>query len=123
MMATTKRTSKRSGSRKLTGTQLKHLAMSHAELLAPMAPKEGESDPFLGHARAVVIVCACANTSPTNLPRTLAQLGVNGIPFQTCVFNGVEHVGYSIDIDAIPNSPNTTLLQVVNVIQNAPRKV
>jgi len=88
-----------------------------------MAPTQGEADPFLGHARAVVKVCACANTSATNLPRTLAQLGVSGIPFQKCVFNAVEEAGYSINIDDIPNSPSTTLLQVVNVIQNAPKKV
>jgi len=99
------------------------MAMSHADLIAPMTPAAETTDPFLGHARAVVIVCACAGTSPTNLPRSLAQLGVNAVPFQKCVFNGVAQAGFSIAIDAIPNSPTTTLLQVVTAIQNAPRKV
>ena len=108
-------------STKLTKTQLSEMAMSHAELLAPMAASEGMQDPFLGHARAVVIACACAGTSPTNLARSLAQLGVNGIPFQKCVFNGVKQAGFSIGIDNIPNSPATTLLQVVTVIQSASR--
>jgi len=108
-------------SAKLTPTQLSQMAMSHADLLAPMTPPPGSPDPFLGHARAVVIVCACAGTSPTNLGRTLAQLGVNGIPFQKCVFNGVAQAGFTIDIDDIPNATDTTLLQVVTAIQNAPR--
>jgi hypothetical protein len=109
-------------SAKLTNAQLSELAMSHADLLAPMTPAAAVLDPFLGHARAVVIVCACAGTSPTNLPRSLAQLGVNGIPFQKCVFNGVVQAGFTIAIDTIPNSSATTLLQVVSAIQNAPRK-
>lgn len=77
---------------------------------------------FLGHAAAVVIVCGCANTSPLNLPRTLQELGVDGVSFQGCVFNGVRRAGCTIDIDTIPDSPDTTLIEVVNVIQNAPRQ-
>ncbi len=76
---------------------------------------------FLGHAAAVVIVCACANTSPLNLARSLQELGVDGVSFQGCVFNGVRRAGCTIDIDDIPDAPDTTLIQVVNVIQNAPR--
>lgn len=96
--------------------------MSHVELLAPIAAAmPGQDQPVLGHARAVVIVCACANTSPLNLPRTLSELGVDGNSFQTCVLSGVRHAGYTIGIDRIPDSPDTTLFQVVIVIQNAPR--
>jgi hypothetical protein len=109
-------------SAKLTIKQLSEIAMSHADLIAPMTPPAAATDPFLGHARAVVIVCACAGTSPTNLPRSLTQLGVNGVPFQKCVFNGVVQAGFTIAIDDIPNSPATTLLQAVTAIQNAPRK-
>jgi hypothetical protein len=76
---------------------------------------------FLGHAAAVVIECACANTSPLNPPSTLQELGVDGVSFQDCVFNGVRRAGCTIDIDSISDSPDTTLIEVVNVIQNAPR--
>jgi hypothetical protein len=109
--------------KRLTTAQLKQKQMKHATLLAPMAATGAPADPpFLGHPRAVVIVCAAANTSPTNLPRTLAQLGLNGIPFQKAVFKGVVVAGYTIKIDTIPNSPSTTLLQAVTVIQAAPLK-
>jgi hypothetical protein len=81
------------------------------------------TEPFLGHARAVVIVCNCGNTSPVNLPRTLAELGVDGLPFQLCVTRAVRTAGYAIRIDDIPNAPETRLIQVVTVIQNAPRVV
>jgi len=81
----------------------------------------GQDLPFLGHARAVVIVTFCANTSPANLSRTLAELGVDGIPFQFCVFEGVKHAGYYIEIEIIPDSPDTKLIKVVSVIQNAPK--
>ena len=80
-------------------------------------------DPFLGHARAVVIACNCANTIPVNLPRTLAELGVDGLPFQQCVCRAVRTTGYAIRIDDIPNAPETRLIQVVTVIQNAQRVV
>ena len=83
----------------------------------------GGAEPFLGHARAVVIVCNCGNTSPANLPRTLAELGVDGLPFQRCVRGAVRTTGYAIRIDDIPNAPDTRLIQVVTVIQNAPRVV
>jgi hypothetical protein len=78
-------------------------------------------DPCLGHARAVVIACTCANTIPANLPRTLAELGVNGIPFQQCVRTGVKTAGYAIGADDIPSAPGTRLIHVVTVIQNAAR--
>ena len=109
--------------KKLTSTELQAQALKPAALLAPMHPTEApEHDlPFLGHPRAVVIVTMAANTSPTNLARSLAQLGVNGIPFQKAVFQGVVGLGYSIEIDAIPDAPSTTLIQVVTVIQNAPK--
>lgn len=110
-------------SKKLTSAELKARALKPTALLAPMHPAAAaEQDlPFLGHPRAVVIVTMAANTSPTNLARSLAQLGVNGISFQKAVFKGVVAVRYSINIDAIPNSPTTTLIQVVTVIQNAPK--
>jgi hypothetical protein len=82
----------------------------------------GAPDPYLGHARAVVIACTCANTIPANLPRTLAELGVNGIPFQQCVRTSVTTAGYAIGADDIPSAPGTRLIHVVTVIQNAPRQ-
>jgi hypothetical protein len=108
---------------KLTATELKARAMKHATLIAPLSASSApEHDlPFLGHPRAVVIVTMAANTSPTNLPRSLAQLGVKEIAFQKAVFDGVGNAGYTIAFDAIPDSPTTTLIKVVNVIQVAPK--
>ena len=88
-----------------------------------VCPPPVGAEPFLGHARAVVIVCNCGNTSPVNLPRTLAELGVDGLPFQQCVDKAVHTAGYAIRIDDIPNAPETRLIQVVTVIQNTPRVV
>ena len=76
----------------------------------------------LGRDKSVIIVCHAANTSPANLPRTLLQLGVNGVPFQKSVFDGVDAAGFTIDPDAIPNAPTTKLSTVVDVIQNSPAK-
>ena len=95
-----------------------------AETARPVAgPKTRVSRgplPFLGHPRAVRIVCGCAGTIPANLGRTLSELGVAGGPFQICVFDGVTKEKCRIDPDAIPNSSDTMLLTVVSVIQNAP---
>ena len=96
--------------------------LNHATLLAPMSVQaEGQDLPFLGHARAVVTVCNCANTSPANLFSTLDQLGVNGLSFQQCVFGTIISLGYAIDVDTIPDAPASTLISVVDVIQNAPK--
>ena len=97
------------------------LTSVHASILSKIR-STGTSDATLGHAAAIVIACACANTSPLNLPRTLQELGLDGISYQGCVFNAVRHAGCDINIDEIPNSPETTLIEVVNVIQNAPRR-
>lgn len=97
--------------------------LDHRSLIAPMhVDAVGQDLPYLGHARAVVIVCTCANTTPLNLSRTLAELGVDGIPFQQCVYGSVTYLGYVIEMDKIPDSPDTKLIQVVDVIQNAPRR-
>ena len=93
----------------------------HARTLDNIRSGVPDQGAFLGHAAAVVIVCACANTSPLNLARTLDELGLDGVSFQGCVFNGVRKAGCTIDIDDIPDSSDTTLIQVVNVIQDAPR--
>jgi len=85
------------------------------------AVAEGGDLPFLGHARAVVTVCTCANSSPANLFSTLNDLGVNGISFQQCVFGSVVNLGYSIGVDSIPDAPTSTLISVVDIIQNAPK--
>jgi hypothetical protein len=77
-------------------------------------------DNLLGNDRAVGIVCQCAGTVPGNLPRTLDELGVNGISFQQCVRNGVNRAGFRVGIDEIPTAPGTRLIDVVNVIQGAP---
>lgn len=106
--------------KRLSQRLLKARQMTHASLLRPLRSEITGQD-VLGHAAAVVIVCACANTSPLNLPRTLAELGVNGTSFQTCVFKRVTHLGYTIDMDDIPDSPSTMLISVVNAIENAPR--
>ena len=87
----------------------------------PRDPPARSADLFLGHARAVVIVCACAKTIPANLPRTLEELGVNGIPFQQAVRTAVKAAGCSIGADDIPGAPATRLIQVVTIIQNARR--
>ena len=74
----------------------------------------------LGHAAAVSIACNCARTSTANLSRTLGQLAVDLQNFQGCVHQAVTRRRFSIGRDEIPNSPDTKLIQVVNVIQNAP---
>jgi hypothetical protein len=108
--------------KKMSSTELSAKGLSHEELLQPMrSDVSGQDLPFLGHARGVVIVTFCARTSPANLSRTLAELGVDGISFQSCVFEGIRHAGYRMDIDKIPNSPDTKLITVVSVIQNAPK--
>jgi rhodanese-related sulfurtransferase len=94
--------------------------MPHEDIVNLMSTGDPDlKPPVLGHAKAIVIVCAAANTSPSNLARSLTQLGVNGIAFQKSVFDGVTKAGYTIKLDDIPNSPDTTLIQVVTVIQNA----
>ncbi len=95
--------------------------LDHRNLIAPMHA-DVQDLPYLGHARAVVIVCTCANTSPLNLSRTLGELGVDGIPFQQCVYGSVTYLNYVIGMDQIPNSPETMLITVADVIQNALKK-
>ena len=114
----------RSKSAKLTKTQLAARALTSAKLGALFHPNAAtEHDlPFLGYARAVIIVTAAAKTDASNLPRTLAQLGVNGISFQKSVFKGVKAAGYEIGMDAIPNADDTKLSGAAKVIQNAPRQ-
>jgi hypothetical protein len=83
----------------------------------------GEPLPFLGHARAVNIVCHCAGTSPLNLDKTLSDLALSGLPFQMCVFGSVKFLNYDIpDIADIPDGPDTQLIEVVDAIQNAQLK-
>jgi hypothetical protein len=48
-------------------------------------------------------------------------LGVNGTSFQGCVFNGVTGAGFQIAMGDIPGSSSTTLIAVVNAIENAPK--
>lgn len=94
--------------------------MNHADLIAAIGGSQTAQPPAtLGYAHAVVIVCACANTSPLNLSRTLNELGMDGISFQGAVYNSIRRSGYAIDIDAIPDAPTSTLIAVVTVIQNA----
>jgi hypothetical protein len=103
-----------------TRTRKQQPMETHALILNEIR-KNAAAGATLGHAAAVVIVCACANTSPLNLARTLAELGVDGVSFQGCVFNGVRRAGFTIDIDDIPDSSDTTLIEVVNIIQDASR--
>jgi hypothetical protein len=77
----------------------------------------------LGHSAAVTVVCHCAGTSPLNLDKSLSALGVNGIPFQMCVFGSVSYMGYEIqDVSDIPDGPDDLLIAVVDAIQNAPKR-
>ena len=110
-------------SRKWTRAQLKAEALPLRSVMGPMHPTAADANdlPFLGHARAVVIVTTSAKTDATNLPRSLSQLGVNGPSFQKDVFDGVKHAGYKIGLDQIPDAPSTTLIEAVNVIQQAPK--
>ncbi len=78
--------------------------------------------PFLGSSRAVTIALHCANTVLGNLPRTLTQLGLNGLLFQKCVVQSVRNAGFVIAPGAVPNAPADTLIDVVNAIQTAPSK-
>lgn len=106
----------------MTENESKPPRLDQKTLLGPMSVEaDGQDLPFLGHPRAVNTVCICANTSQLNLFRTLSELGVDGIPFQICVFGTVKRLGYSIDVDDIPDAPDSTLISVVNVIQNAPK--
>src|SRR5579863_8806055 len=109
--------------KKWTRTQLEAKALPIRAVMAPMHPTAADENdlPFLGHPRAVVIVTTAAGTDATNLPRSLSQLGVNGPSFQQDVFDGVKHAGYRIGLDEIPDAPSTTLIEVVNVIQQAPK--
>ncbi len=92
------------------------------QLLGP-STAENTGQVSLGHASAVNVVCHCAGTSPLNLDKSLSALGVNGIPFQMCVYGSVNYLGYDIpDVGAIPNGPDDLLITVVDAIQNAPKK-
>ena len=118
-----KKTSVPKKSKKWTRAQIEAKALSIRSVMAPMHPTAADENdlPFLGHARAVVIVTTAAGTDATNLPRSLSQLGVNGPSFQQDVFDGVKHAGYSIGLDQVPDAPSTTLIEAVNVIQQAPK--
>ena len=87
---------------------------------APCAPPRAAS-PFLGHGRAVSIVCASARTIPANLARTLEELGLSGPPFQHSVRCAVTAAGYTLGAEDVPAAPGTRLIQVVTTIQNARR--
>ncbi|HEY1985850.1 MAG TPA: hypothetical protein VGG85_10590 [Terracidiphilus sp.] len=95
--------------------------MSQAENTGKNIADRPKVDDVLGYTRAQDIACESANTDRRNLSRTLDELGVNGISFQGTVFNAIGEAGYTIDIDSIPDSPSSTLLSVVAVIQNAKR--
>ncbi len=53
---------------------------------------------------------------------TLADLHLDSVIFQSCVFNGVQSKGYFIARDRIPASQDTQLYTVVMAIQNATKK-
>src|SRR5260370_41570059 len=88
-------------SKRWTRAQIEAKALPIRSVMAPMHPTAADVNdlPFLGHARAVVIVTTAAQTDATNLPRSLSQLGVNGPSFQQGVFDGVKHAGYKIGSD------------------------
>lgn len=109
--------------KKLTAAQLKANAMPIDQVMAHSHPQAAAINdlPFLGFARAVVIVTHAAQTNVANLQRTLAQLGVNGPLFRARVAAGIAAAGYKFPAANIPSSPSTTLFQCASVIQNAPK--
>lgn len=92
----------------------KHLAAEHSGAVSEIAVET------LGSARAIVIVEGCAGS--TDLQATLSSLGLNGLVFRKCVFNGVINAGFIIALEKIPANPNTRLLDVVIAIQGSPRR-
>jgi hypothetical protein len=107
-------------SKRIRQQRKKREYLDHKVLLGPMhAQAAGQDTDVLGYSKAVVTVCHCANTSPANLFSTLDQLGVNGIAFQQCVFGSIKTLGYSIDVDSIPDAPSSTLISVIDAITNA----
>lgn len=100
------------------GVRKGEFADAHKALLANLAESVGDTQ-TLGRGNAVTIVCACANTTPLNLSRTLKQLGLSGFSFQSCVFRSVTKMEFVIDEDDIPDGPDDTLSSVVDVIEDA----
>jgi hypothetical protein len=79
-----------------------------------------DTDDVLGTAAARDIVSSCANSDCWNC--TLSDLKLDSNLFQSCVFDGVQNKGYSIDRNDIPASQSTQLYTVVMAIQNAPKR-
>jgi hypothetical protein len=75
--------------------------------------------PFLGGVRASAIVLSCANTVAGDLERTVAQLDLECDSFSRRVRSEVQAAGYVQA--AIACTANTRLIDVVTMIQNAPK--
>ena len=70
----------------------------------------------LGHTPAIFIVSYCAGTSPSNLPRTLSQLGV--VTIANCLDHLTKKAGYSCDPSLTHDeSPSMRLINYVTNIQ------
>ena len=78
------------------------------------------ADDVLGTEAARDIVATCANSRCWNC--TLAELQLDSMLFQGCVYNGVLSAGYDIDKNNIPSSQDTQLYTVVMAIQGAKKK-
>jgi hypothetical protein len=75
--------------------------------------------PFLGGVRASAIVLSCANTVAGDLERTVEQLDLECDYFSRRVRSEVQAAGYVPA--AISCTANTRLIDVVTMIQNAPK--
>jgi hypothetical protein len=101
-------------------THLLSLASDFAGKHFDKASFTAAADDVLGTAAARDIVSGCANSDCWNC--TLGDLKLDSDLFQSCVFNGVQQKGYSINRNDIPASQSTQLYTVVMAIQNAPKK-
>jgi hypothetical protein len=97
----------------------KSLSAKHFSAKKLFAAMDGPAR-TLGNARAVNIVCHCANTVLGNLPRTLGELGVSGPQFQKCVVQSASAAGFLVG--SVPSSPGNSLIDAVNSIQGSPSK-
>jgi hypothetical protein len=76
--------------------------------------------PTLGIAKALEIVSSCAG-GEEDMTKKVGDVSTP-IVFSNCVGSGVDSEGYKPP-DYIPESPDTILLQVVEAIQDSPKKI
>jgi hypothetical protein len=112
----------RAAAKRMAWTALEDNRMSMRRLANFVSKHTEDPKPsLLGVPHAIVIVCGAARTDPTNLERTLEELGRDGESFQRDVYSGVTKAGYYIEIDSIEHSGDTALSDVVVDIQSSPQ--